>query len=86
MIRASDGKAEDVESNFWVKVRGLNPGKETLLNFVPDHEADVRHHRLPLASLLGGALATAEIGETIEMPDAHDSRSLTIVDRGPVPP
>ena len=74
---------EPVESGTWIKVRGLVPGEETVIHFVPESEADYFQHKLPPDSVLGNALRNVAVGDKVHV-DAlgNDQLELTVVELG----
>jgi transcription elongation GreA/GreB family factor len=67
-----------------VRVRGLVPGSETTIHFVPESEADYFRHRLPLNSILGGALAGAEVGDRAALDTFDDQMELEVLEVQPM--
>jgi transcription elongation GreA/GreB family factor len=63
-----------------VKVRGLVPGSETTLYFVPESESDYSDRRLPLDSILGAALIGAKAGDRIPLDTLDDTMELEVVE------
>ena len=74
---------ETVEPGTLVKVRGLVPGEETVIHFVPESEVNYFQHKLSPDSLLGEALMDVSVGDKVHF-DAldNDLRELTVVKVG----
>ena len=74
---------ETVGYGTWVKVRGLVPGAETVIHFVPESEANYFQHKLPPDSLFGEALRNVAVGGKVHL-DAlgNDQLELTVVEIG----
>jgi len=74
---------ETVEPGTWVKVRGLVPGEETVIHFVPESEVNYFQRKLPPDSLFGEALRDVAVGDNVHV-DAlgNDQLELTVVEVG----
>jgi transcription elongation GreA/GreB family factor len=71
---------DTVEPGTWVRVRGLVPGAETVVHFVPDAEVNYFEHKLPAGSLLGEALLGARVGDAVDL--GNDQMELTVLEMG----
>ena len=63
-------------------LRGLVPGAETVIRFVPENEVNYSNHKLPADSFLGEALVNAEVGDVISLDalgDDQDQMELTVL-------
>jgi transcription elongation GreA/GreB family factor len=63
-----------------VKIRGLVPGEETVIRFVSERESDYVAHRLPLNSILGGALVGAKAGDEASVDTFDDTIELEVLE------
>jgi len=59
-------------TGMWVKVRGLVPGEETVLRFLPGSKTNYRRRELPADSLLGNTLIGAKAGDRVRLPAFDD--------------
>jgi len=74
---------ETVEPGTWVKVRGLVPGEEIVIHFVPENEVNYCQHKLPPGSLFGEALRDVAIGDKVHLDDlGNDQLELTVMEVG----
>jgi transcription elongation GreA/GreB family factor len=67
-----------------VKVRGLVPGSETTIHFVPENESNYFNHRVPLNSVLGEALVGAGVGDRVSLGTFDDEMELEVVEVQPI--
>ena len=63
-----------------VKVRGLIPGEETTIRFVPESEANYFDHKLPPDSILGEALVGAEVSDKVAVDPFGDQMELEVLE------
>ena len=67
-----------------VRVRGLVPGEETTICFVPESETKNFDHGLPLNSILGEALVGAEVGDRPSLETFDNLIELEVVEVQPI--
>lgn len=75
---------DTVQLGTSVKVRGLVPGEQTTIRFVPESESDYFDHRLPLNSILGEALVGAKVGDRVSLGTFDDNMELEVLKVEPV--
>jgi len=71
--------ASTVQLGTSVTVRGLVPGAETTIDFVPAHQANYFARRLPLDSMLGQALVGAKVGDRLPLKTLGENTELEVL-------
>jgi len=66
-----------------VRVRGLVPGEETKILFVPESESNFFDQKLPLKSIVGEALVGAKAGDKISLDTFDDKIELEVLEVQP---
>jgi transcription elongation GreA/GreB family factor len=67
-----------------VRVRGLVPGEDTTICFVPESETKEFDHGLPLNSIVGEALVGAEVGDRPSLETFDDEIELEVLEVQPI--
>ena len=66
-----------------VRVRGLVPGEETTISFVPESESKDFDHGLSLNSVLGEALVGARVGDKASVDTFDNQIELEVLEVKP---
>jgi transcription elongation GreA/GreB family factor len=86
-VLEGDGKmvtqiADRITLGTWVKVKGLVPGEETVIQFVPEDEENHLERKLAPDSFLGKVLMGAEVGDKVPIGAADTEMAVEVLDMG----